>query len=417
MSDVLSKIDKAWFEIFNKAPIMAEVKNRGYFDITASQIKKITGQEARLMAKIDFREQLPKVMQAEQVAILAINNGTYRIGGFDPFIDINTQINASVVNKQFDNRFVSLMHQNLGTESAVLDSAMVTGILTDVFGEESFLTVRGRARSPEFEFSLSGQKISVSGVQIEIDGGYEGANSLNLVEAKIGVRSNLSIRQLIYPQLSWEENTKRLKPVKSFICLYQEPTIRFIPVVIDSLGCRVDHANEKAYILLPEAKFDLMAIRPNANANHPVIGTPFPQADRIETALTMFSIIMAKGSICKTDLQADFDIVPRQIDYYTNILRWLGLIENKIHVEFLEPTKLGLEIGVLVHSEKIKRIAEIIFTEPIFNHVLHFGAESVPQEYYSRWNIGGTTTKRRLSTVKAWVRYFKQFAEQDVLKL
>lgn len=413
----MSKIDEGWIEIFNKMPVLNGVQRRGFFDITANDIKRITHQEARLMTKIDFREQLPKVMKDEKLAILAINNGTYRIGKFDPFISISQDTHSTIISKSYSSSIISLDPQKLGSESAVLDAAMLAGILDDSFGEESQLTIRGRMRYPDFNFALSGYNIPVSGVQIEIDGGYEGEKTINLVEAKIGSRCNLNIRQLIYPQVAWERKIQGQKSVKSFICFYQEPKIRIIPILFDAQGCRADHLNEKAYILLPEAKFDLMAIKPNANANLPVLGAPFPQADRIETALTMFNIIIAKDSVSKTDLQADFDIVPRQIDYYTNILRWLGLIEDVVRVETLEPTTLGLQIGALPHAEKIKRIAEIIFTEPIFNHVLHHGCENVPEPLFTRWKIAGTTPKRRLSTVNAWVKYFKQFAQQDILKI
>ena len=78
-----------WDEIFSALPIIERVNAHGFYDLTAVQIKDISNREARLMAKIDFREQLPRVMQSEKLAILAINNGTYRIGRFNPFIELN----------------------------------------------------------------------------------------------------------------------------------------------------------------------------------------------------------------------------------------------------------------------------------------------------------------------------------------
>lgn len=73
-----------WGEIFEQLQIVEGVNAAGFHDITAQQIKTISRREPRLMAKIDFREQLPPVMEEEGLAILAIANGTYRIGRFDP---------------------------------------------------------------------------------------------------------------------------------------------------------------------------------------------------------------------------------------------------------------------------------------------------------------------------------------------
>jgi hypothetical protein len=40
------------------------------------------------MTKIDFRQNLPKIMDKNDLSILAIKNGLYRIAKTDPFIDI-----------------------------------------------------------------------------------------------------------------------------------------------------------------------------------------------------------------------------------------------------------------------------------------------------------------------------------------
>ena len=84
----MSQNHDGWAEIFSEMKIVEHVNRRGHFDISASQIKKISKREPRLMAKIDFREHLPPVMECEQMGIMAITNGSYRIARFDPFIKI-----------------------------------------------------------------------------------------------------------------------------------------------------------------------------------------------------------------------------------------------------------------------------------------------------------------------------------------
>jgi hypothetical protein len=87
----MSKIstNKSWENIFNRFDIFNEISRNKYFDITADQIKAVDGKEARLMTKVDFRENLPPIMLEENLSILAVKNGLYRIAKNDPFININ----------------------------------------------------------------------------------------------------------------------------------------------------------------------------------------------------------------------------------------------------------------------------------------------------------------------------------------
>ena len=399
---------ESWEAIFNKLSVVAKVNQAGFFDITADQIKNIGAREPRLMAKIDFREHLPPVMKDEGLAILAINNGTYRIGRFNPFIDIAPTPQAKPINIPFPPGFITLKPQKLAHESAALDAAHLSGMLEHVFGEKVALTIRGRSRSPDFSFKLGGVTFPITGVQIEVDGGYEGAKTINLVEAKIGSRNNLNVRQLIYPQLAWEKAVGSQKSVKTFICFYQEPILRFIPVVYQGGVCIADHSGERAFILEPEAEINLEAIPANPSTHKHLLDVPFPQADRFETVLAMFNIVAQEGEITKESLLQNFDIVPRQIDYYGNAMRWIGLVD--VSDGTLKLTDVGRTMAALPHAEKIKKMAEIIFSEPIFNCALKGGSSSVPATLFSRWGCESESTrKRRLQTVEAWIGYFKAF--------
>jgi len=404
-----------WEEIFSSLRVVDRVNAKGYFDITADQIREISKREPRLMAKIDFREHIPPVMRKERLAILAIANGLYRIGRFDPFIEIEPVSIVTPASFTFPGNIITLNPQKLAHESATLDAALVSGILTEVFGEDVALTIRGRSRSPDFVFPLNGIDFPISGVQIEVDGGYEGAATINLVEAKVGPRNNLSVRQLIYPQLAWEKIIGKRKAVRTFICFYQEPILRFIPVVYTNGVCKADHGNELAFILEPVAKFDLGAIQANPSALLPLLNVPFPQANSFDTVLAMFSIVVNEEDISKELLLQDFDLTPRQIDYYVNAMMWIGVVEMKQGIVSI--TQEGNALAALSHAEKMKRLAEIIFSEPIFNHVLRKPGQDVPGQLFERWGLSGTTPGRRLDTVRAWVKYFETFSKQETLLL
>ena len=406
---------EGWDEIFSNLKIVQCVDANGYFDITADQIKKISGREPRLMAKIDFREHIPPVMRKEDMAILAIANGTYRIGRFDPFIDIQPVSIATPSSFAFPGNIITLNPKKLAHESAALDAALISGILHEVFGEDVMLTIRGRTRSPDFVFPLNGIDFPISGVQIEVDGGYEGNTTVNLVEAKVGPRDNLSVRQLIYPQLAWERVIGKKKTVKTFICFYQEPILRFIPVVYENGLCKADHSKELAFVLEPIARLNLGAIKVSANAVYPLLSVPFPQADKFDTVLAMFNIVVNEEEISKDSLLLEFDLTSRQITYYSDALKWMGFVDIK--QASIRITTDGRAIGALSHAEKMKRLAEIIFCEPIFNYALHNQNSEVPASLFERWNIGGSTPGRRMGTVRAWVKYFESFSKQETLLL
>src|SRR3989304_8076800 len=71
------------------------------------------------------------------------------------------------------------------------------------------LTIRGRKYTPSFDFFVGDQLIKVSGVQTEVDAGYEGKEQIVLVEAKNAGTTNVIIRQLYYPFRQWQSHTKK----------------------------------------------------------------------------------------------------------------------------------------------------------------------------------------------------------------
>lgn len=404
---------EGWKKIFSKLPIEKTVAREGFFDLSASDINRIAQREPRLMAKIDFKEQLPVVMKKRGLALLAISNGVYRIGQFNPFIPIEPIPTQKPRKIGFPRGYLTLNPKRLMHESAALDAALLSGVLENVFDEEVALTIRGRTRNAPFSFSLDGVSFSVDGVQIEVDGGYEGANTVNLVEAKIGIRSNISVRQILYPQLAWENIVRGRKKVRSFVCFYQEPLLRFIPVNYDGKVCAADHGNETVFALEPDAKLRLAAIKENFKAPEPVVGVPFPQADNFETVLSMLNLVARHGDMTKEALSFDFDIVPRQIDYYVNIMRWLGLVvveRGNIHL-----TDNGKRISGLSHADRIYELAHIIFGEPIFHQALRKGVDGVDKNLFRRWRCSKSTINRRLQTVAAWIKFFRKFEQGSLL--
>ena len=68
--------DIAWEQVFSSLPVLEQVKKVGYFDITATDLKKAANREPRHLAKIDYESNRPKVFEDNQLNLLAITNSS-----------------------------------------------------------------------------------------------------------------------------------------------------------------------------------------------------------------------------------------------------------------------------------------------------------------------------------------------------
>ena len=359
------------------------------------------------MAKIDFRENLPQIMSDNKLSIMAIKNGLYRIAKNDPFIVIKESLSTNIIELNAPTNIIGINPFNITSESAALDIAAISGMHDIVFGEESNLVIRGRMRA-NLKFTLGKTNYDVEGVQIEVDGGYESDSSIHLVEAKIGYRNNINIRQLLYPQLCWEEKVMRKKQVKSYILYLQNDIFRFIPYVYDGVKGSAEHLKEKAFRFKHPDDRDFCLFNIKVDASKIDTAIPFPQADRFDRINDMLIIISKNEPISKDQLAAHFDIVPRQIDYYFNVLKWLKLCS---HVskddDDLILTNEGNRVIDLSFRKRMQEIAKIVFSDPIMNDILN--SKKIDSKiFYEHSGVESSSTReRRLQTVRAWITYFR----------
>ncbi len=396
--------NEAWEHIFEDLKILDRITLEGYFDISADEIKKRDGKEARLMTKVDHKEHLPKVMQENSLSILAIRNGMYRIAKTDPFIYIKQEPQCEIITVKQPKDILTIDPLNLKSESAALDIANLSGMLSEVFGEDTQLTIRGRLRG-ELSFSLNRIVYEVEGVQIEVDGGYEGQNTINLIEAKIGYRNNINIRQLLYPELFWKKQLQgQRKKIKSFVFYYQNDVFRFIPFYYDGEVITALHDEEKAFRFERESDFSLDDLKENSSilVNRNV---PFPQADDFEKVHAIFLNIASEEHPTKISVMNEFDIVLRQYDYYLNVLKWMNICqEQSSEIVLTEQGEYLLSLNI---EKRMEEFARIIFSEPICFHQLKNIEQN--KDDFESYNLSKSTVERRLQSVRAWIRYFNSF--------
>ncbi|MDD4382336.1 MAG: hypothetical protein PHE21_03270 [Candidatus Dojkabacteria bacterium] len=212
----MSSKDIAWEKIFADYNISNHDFSKEPFPISAVEIKKsckdfvekgIT--EPRILCKQDTREGRPQIFKDNGLFILPVKNKHYVILRGEGYVDIPDITTEPKVHK-------TILDFNLETteignsEMQHLDFAYASSIIRTFTEDPSLvLTIRGRKYTPEFSFKVGNYEITTKSVQTEVDAGYEGRNSVVLVEAKNSSTSNEIIRQLYYPYRQWQEHTQK----------------------------------------------------------------------------------------------------------------------------------------------------------------------------------------------------------------
>ncbi|MCC6865656.1 MAG: hypothetical protein IT280_05790 [Ignavibacteria bacterium] len=207
---------ESWKAIFDLYKISSYDFTKSPFIITAEQIKnatshfkKTTEKEVRILCKQDSREKRPQVFIENELFLLPIKNGTFAIVKGEGYIDIP---DITTIQEIYSSKLeFELVSSKVGdSEMQHLDFAYAVSLIRTFIGDQSLvLTIRGRKYTPEFSFNVGKQKINVSGVQTEVDAGYEGRDKIVLIEAKNRLTKNTIIRQLYYPLRLWTERTNK----------------------------------------------------------------------------------------------------------------------------------------------------------------------------------------------------------------
>lgn len=212
--------DTSWDAIFAEYNIARHDFAAAPFPITGDQIREAcrsfvgaSRTEPRILCKQDARDDRPPVFQEKGLFILPVANGSYVIVKGDGYVDI-PPIASPLQVYESDFPFDLETTRVGNSEMQHLDRSYAMSLLRHFADDDSLaLTIRGRKFSPSFTFNAYGFPLSVSGVQTEVDGGYEGKSQVVLVEAKGAAADNTIIRQLYYPFRQWQNHTA--KPVST----------------------------------------------------------------------------------------------------------------------------------------------------------------------------------------------------------
>ena len=397
------------------------LNNEGYFTITASQIGEF--REARLMAKFDHKSQLPEIFKEYSLSILPITRGNYIISQFEAYKSFE-EINTEITKVTFPDHIESIDYESITSESMAINCAYVSGIIADFMEDEKILpVVSGRMSSLEFEFSINHNKqdtklpIKVSNSQIEIDGGYEGIETLALIEAKNSISDDFLIRQLYYPYRLW--SNKVSKKVKPIFMTYSNDIFSFYEYDFKELENynSLVLVKQKNYIIDHEdiALGDILSILEKVDIiKEPKI--PFPQADNFKRVINLCELLL-NDDMKKEDIVSKYDFDPRQADYYTNAGIYLGLINKKSNSQLMYSlSSKGKKIIRQKHRDRQLSLAKLILEHEVFNKSFKLYLKkgespnkkeitNLMKESYIHNVKSDVTLMRRSSTVISWTNW------------
>lgn len=441
-----SKNEKAWQQLFDKYKIDEAIGKDGQYIISSRAINEF--REARLMTKFDHRFQLPKIFASKNISILPISRGEYVLSKIETFENFAENPDLEVTEISMPSYIETLDFSTITSEALAVNCAYVSGIIRDFTGDEGLVpTVSGRMSSQSFDFDI--QKIGchnqclpvkVQNAQVEIDGGYEGENSLNIIEAKNNLASDFLVRQLYYPYRLWKNRIQ--KTVRPIFLIYTNGIFHLREYKFDVL------TKYNSLSLVKEKKYrlkDNFACVINTETIQKLlytietvkepVGIPFPQADSFERVINLCEILHNNPyyNHTKVSLSLNYDFKQkdsfemRQVSYYTDAAIYLGLVHKieTVGSSAFELTALG---ETLFNTKSITE-RQLLFIKSILAHrafsktlELYFQKAEVPtkteivqiMKESELYNVSSETTfRRRASTILSWINWILETIEDE----
>lgn len=425
MSSPLTKNDRAWERLFEKYRIAQQVERNGLFEITANQINEF--REARLMTKFDHKSNLPSLFVENNLSILPITRGSYVISNFEAYHNFENP-STEIIRANAPDFIHSIDFENITSEATAINVAYLSGILADFTGEETLLpTVNGRMSSESFNFNIYNrtmnrlQNIAVVNSQIEIDGGFEGFDSLTLLEAKNSLSNDFLVRQLYYPYRLWQNKMDKI--VKPVFLTYTNGIFNLFEYEFQ------DPNNYSSLKLIKQRNYtleqdeiifdDIIALLGQVQITSEPDGIPFPQADSFKRVINICELLYENGYLTREYITYNYDFDMRQTNYYTDACRYLGLVDKDRDSDegvryFL--TEKGKSIFRLNIRNRTLAFAKCILEKRAFNESFREYLKSLElpnrdeivgiMEESGLYNVTAPSTyRRRASTISGWINW------------
>lgn len=429
--------DLGWMRVLADGDVEKQLAREGSFRITAKRLKALSRREPRLMAKHDFSSAQPWILAQRGLAVLPVSRSEYAVGPFPVFEDFPAGDSpgvgppdahgAAVRYRPFPAHLRSLDYSTISSEATALNAAFAAGIVEDFLGCGPLTpTVSGRMSTLSFSARCGEAEITVSNAQMEIDGGYESAELLCLVEAKNHLSRDFNIRQVYFPYRRFADALN--KPVVPVYVVYSDGLFHLY-----RYGFR-DRADMSSIELVDAAVYALTdevlsldsvrAILAATPAEPEPAGIPFPQANSFARIINLGERLL-DAPLTKEDIYTSFDFDRRQADYYATALEYIGLAEfadGELHLSAAGEQIMAAGsraarhtgiIGLLARRSVLHDALGLMVREercPTADELAGFMAAA-------GLGLSESTMRRRAHSTVAWLRWVWQACAQPPLTL
>jgi hypothetical protein len=392
--------------------------------LTKKDIEVATGNELRLMAKVDFSADLPKALRRHGYFILPVKNGEYvlvRENGYHALEKLPEP--PTIFRPQLDFELETL---GIGdSEAQHLDYSFNVGLIENFAGTPGLRqTIRNRKRMPAIDFFVGrvGPIRVSAGVQVEVDLGCEGRSDVILIEAKTGEPRDFIVRQLFYPYRKWRLEVPKKATRPLFFCsleiadkrLYKFWEYEFTD---DGQYQSLQLKRGESFLVQPDKKHltveELLATHIARRAKKE--DWDVPQADSF-WRVAEIPLLVAQGINTSSKMAKHYKFDPRQSSYYREAAEFLGLVRQEKNFDYAL-TDLGNEYVNLPADERRQLLAGSLAHFPPMRAALELSAKTGDEGIGKRKiaelikrnsNISSTTPTRRASTILAWLHWLQQ---------
>jgi hypothetical protein len=396
------KIEK-WAEIIRRAQIDLNKQNNF---ITSKQIKQLSGEEPRLMAKMDSQHDIPQIFKDYNITIMSVSRSQYVL------VKGKSHHTLEELNK------IPLIHYSsfpiisnaTQSESYYLGYAYACGIIDKLsnYDDKFYPNPRGRHTTKKFDFYLNGNEIRVNKAQIEVDGQYENEKEVIMIEAKLRTIESFNIRQLYYPYRDYVGKKK----VRLFF--FTVDTINLIFKFWEYVFAQADQFESIKLVNFYNFKVKIKKkIQNLTNIKSITEKISIPQANDLEKVFLLVEKVEL-GYNDSSKIAEVFKFKPRQSNYYRQAAELLGIIgfqEGKYHVTYVGKEYLNLDASNRKYfiCKLILKLPIIhnIFTTLISNPAMEFNRDDVVELIKTKSSLTGDTPKRRTGTIFSWCRWIE----------
>lgn len=422
--------DIGWLRILSQPRLGQQLESKGWFTITAAEVRELSGRPPRLMAKHDFRDSRPWIFARENLSILPLSRSTYLVGRFDVYAAFPSDTETGPVQvRELPAGIDTLADDVLSSEGLALAAAYASGMLADFLGTDAALypTVSGRMSAGAFDLAVRDDAdwhFHVDRAQMEIDAGYENTGLLAVVEAKNQLADDFNVRQLYFPYRRFKDELP--KPVCPVYLVYSNGVFRLylyrFPAADSYRG--VELVRAARYALSPSRihRDTLREILASTREEAPDRAVPFPQADSFDRVVNLCELLfIAPEPLGPDDIVNNFDFAPRQAQYYAQAAAYVGLVARC--GQELVLTDAGSQI-IATRDRTRRNVALLrqLAARPVLRQMVDFVAEhgteppiAVIAADIARagLKLSENTRRRRARTVRSWAGWVLDLCREE----